>query len=84
MEELNKQKSDLESNNKQIYILLKKNENLLNEEINKNNIIQEKLKSKTSELKSMQEIYKNFQTTNKKQLKDYEDKIDELTKIKMI
>ena len=82
MEELNKQKSDLESNNKQIYILLKKNENLLNEEINKNNIIQEKLKSKTSELKSMQEIYKNFQTTNKKQLKDYEDKIDELTKNK--
>jgi len=82
MEELNKQKSDLESNNKQIYILLKKNENLLNEEIKKNNIIQEKLKSKTSELKSMQEIYKNFQTTNKKQLKDYEDKIDELTKNK--
>ena len=82
LEELNKQKSDLESNNKQIYILLKKNENLLNEEINKNNIIQEKLKSKTSELKSMQEIYKNFQTTNKKQLKDYEDKIDELTKNK--
>ena len=84
LEELNTKNSNLQSNNKQLYLLSQKNEILLNEEKEKNRIYQEKLKIKESELIKLQELYKNMQIKNdnllKEYEKDYEKKINELTK----
>ena len=82
IKELDLAKTNLKSSNDQIYILLNNNKKELNEEKEKNYKIQEKLNKKTEELKSIKEYYKTLQTNNELEFKEYQEKIDELTKNK--
>ena len=82
IKELDLAKTNLKTSNDQIYILLNNNKKELNEEKEKNYKIQEKLNKKTEELKSIKEYYKTLQTNNELEFKEYQEKIDELTKNK--
>ena len=82
IKELNTEKTNLKSSNEQIYILFTNNKNALNEEKEKNFKIQSKLDKNTEELKSIKGFLQTLKTNNEKIIKEYEEKINELTKNK--
>ena len=82
IKQLNTEKTNLKSSNDQIYILFTNNKNALNEEKEKNFKIQSKLDKNTEELKSIKGFLQTLKTNNEKIIKEYEEKINELTKNK--
>ena len=91
MEEINKEinilKTEINKCNKDISNLIKKNDEIQRkyEEINENkNILQNKLDKKTKELQDIKESAKILIENKENQIKQYEDKIEEINKDKNI